>query len=118
MEFNYKKANPDVNKRRELSNELISKEPNKVPVILEKDPRCKIQQVKTKHLLLKNCTVNTFLLAIKNKLKLPENEALFLSAKGKYNIMGEQSMGEIYSKYKDKEDGFLYIIYSSELIYG
>ena len=49
---------------------------------------------------------------------MPEEEALFLSAKGKYNINGERSINDVYNAYKDKEDGFLYIMYSSELIYG
>ena len=55
---------------------------------------------------------------IKKLLKLPEEEALFLSAKGKYNITGEKTIEEIYKTYKDKQDGFLYIMYSSELVYG
>ena len=118
MDFNYKKDFPDVIKRKELCKQLLNKEPNKVPVVLEKDPRCKIKQIKTKHLIMKKCTVNSFLLMIKNKLNMQDKQALFLSAKGKYNIMGEQTMGEIYNKYKDKEDGFLYIIYSIELVYG
>ena len=51
-------------------------------------------------------------------MKLPQEEALFLAAKGKYNLVGERSIDEIYNTYKDKEDGFLYIMYSSVLVYG
>ena len=51
-------------------------------------------------------------------MQLSEGQALFLSAKGKYNITGEKTMGEIYEIFKDKEDGFLYIMYSTELVFG
>ena len=50
-------------------------------------------------------------------MKLPEEEALFLSVKGKYSISGQKIMENVYNTYKD-EDGFLYIMYTSELIYG
>ena len=51
-------------------------------------------------------------------MKLPPGEALFLSAKGKYNLIGESTIANVYNTYKDKEDGFLYIMYSSVLVYG
>ena len=51
-------------------------------------------------------------------MKLSNDEALFLSAKGKYNLIGEKSMGEIYKLYKDKDDGFLYVMYSSFVVFG
>ena len=119
MQFKFKKDVPDVQKRKQQCNILLIKEPDKVPVIIEKDPSCKLEPMKsTKHLIMKKFTVNKLLLMIKNILKLDEGEALFLAAKGKYNIMGEQTMGEVYTKFKDKEDNFLYIAYSSELVYG
>lgn len=119
MEFQFKKECPDVEKRKNHCKILLVKEPTKVPVILEKDPTCKLAGIhKTKHLILKKFTVNKFQRMIKDLLKLPEEEALFLSIKGKYTITGEKTMDEVYQKYKDKEDGFLYITYSSEVIYG
>ena len=42
----------------------------------------------------------------------------FVVVKGKYTISGGKTMGSIYNSYKDKDDGFLYITYSAELIYG
>ena len=46
------------------------------------------------------------------------HDALFLTAKGKYSITGQKSMSQIYKDFKDKEDGFLYIGYTTELVYG
>ena len=51
-------------------------------------------------------------------MEISNETAIFLAAKGKYNLVGEKTMGEIYKLYKDKEDGFVYIMYSSVLVYG
>ena len=119
MEFQFKKDLPDLEKRKEQCRKLLSEEPNKVPIILEKDPTCKIAPIKkTRHLIKKDKSVNWFLSQIRKLTKIPEEQALFLSIKGKYSISGEILMDEIYKKYKDKEDGFLYISYSTEVIYG
>ena len=119
MEFQFKKDNPDKEKRKEHCRLLLIREPDKVPIVLEKDPLCHLQGIKkTRHWIKKYFTVNKFLLIIKRLMKLPEEEALFLAAKGKYNLVGESSIGDIYNTYKDKEDGFLYIMYSSVLVYG
>ena len=50
-------------------------------------------------------------------MKIPKEEGLFLSAKGKYSLSGQKIIGDIYNTYKD-EDGFLYIMYTTELIFG
>ena len=119
MEFQFKLQNPDKEKRKEQCQTLLIREPDKVPIILEKDPMCQLVGIKkTRHLIKRDLTVNKFLLMIKKLMKLPKEEALFLAAKGKYNIVGERSIDEIYKTYKDKEDGFLYIMYSSVLVYG
>ena len=119
MEFQFKKQNPDKEKRKQQCHILLLREPDKVPIILEKDPLCNLEGIKkTRHLIKRDFTVNKFLLIIKKLMKLPEGEALFLAAKGKYNLVGESTIGEVYKNYKDKEDGFLYIMYSSVLVYG
>ena len=64
-----------------------------------------------------NGKVSKFLLEIKKLVKLPEEEAIFLSAKGKYSLSGTALFEDIYSKYKD-EDGFLYVSYTTELMFG
>ena len=119
MEFQFKILNPDKDKRKEQCRLLLIKEPDKVPIILEKDPLCQLPAIKkTRHLIKKEFTINKFLLIIKRLMKLPQEEALFLAAKGKYNLVGASTIASIYNTYKDKEDGFLYIMYSSVLVYG
>ena len=118
MEYNFKKTIPKEERKRQC-NILLLKNPNKIPIILEKDPKSKIKDLqKSKFLIQKDFTVNQFTQMIKGLIQLKETEALFFVVKGKFTISGDRTMGDIYNLYKDKIDGFLYITYSSELIYG
>ena len=118
MEFKFKK-DIDLDKRKEASLSLLRAQPKKVPIILEKDPNCKLEEIKkTRYLVLRAFTVNQFISLIRHSIKIPEGDALFFSAKGKYGISGETTINEVYKKYKDKEDNFLYIMYTTEVIYG
>ena len=118
MEFKFKK-DYDLEKRKKQSDILLKKNPNKIPVILEKEPKCKLEEIKkTKFLIQKDFTVNHFSRMVRALMTIPEEEALFFTAKGKYTITGQKTMGQIYKDFKDKEDNFLYIAYTTELVYG
>ena len=118
MEFKYKKFTSEKNRKIQC-NSLLIKNPNSIPVILEKDPKSKIKDIKkSKFLIQKDFTVNQFTQMIRGIMQLSELEAIFFVVKGKYTISGDRTMGDIYNSFKDKIDGFLYITYSSELIYG
>ena len=62
--------------------------------------------------------VNDLESKIKNEIPNMKDSALFLLVSGKHSITGDQSISEIYEKFKDPEDGFLYIAYASELTWG
>ena len=117
MEFEYKKQESEI-KRKEQSSLLLENYPQKCPIVLEKDPSCKLLELtKKRYLLDKKSTVNQFMDLIRRKTTLQEGEALFLHVKGRYSISGETTIEQIYKSYKDK-DGFLYISYTNELIFG
>ena len=117
MEFKYKKQESEI-KRKEQSTLLLQKNPKKVPVVLEKDPECKLLEMEKKRFLLdKKSTVSQFMQLIRKKTVLQEGDALFLHVKGKYSITGEKTIEQIYNSYKDK-DGFLYISYTNGLFFG
>ena len=119
MENKFKKQNPDKLKRKELSTSIIKQNPGKIPVILEKESTSKLANIKkTRYLLEEKYPISEFILSIRKSINLGENEGLFLSAKGKYNLTQEKTIGEVYNLYKDKEDGFLYIMYSSMVVFG
>lgn len=119
MEFDYKKKNPDANQRRIECEKILRESPEKIPIIFEKDKKCKIASFpKTKYLVSRELTVNHFQMLLREKLKLSPTCAFFLLAKGKFSISGDKTLGEVYEQYKDEEDGLLYMIYSAEQVWG
>jgi GABA(A) receptor-associated protein len=119
MKFCYKNEVPDIEVRRRNCLKLIEKNPDKIPIIFEKDPKSNIESFpKTRYLINKDLTVNHFLLLLRNKLKVDETSAFFLLVDGKIYITGDKTLQDIYIKYKDKKDGFLYLMYSTEQIWG
>ena len=113
------KINNTLEKRINQFDKLKKEYPTKIPIILEKAHTCTLNQIiKSKYILSNDLTMAEFITIIKDKLELEPERALFFLAKGKYNISGNQLLGDIYERYKDKDDGFLYITYSEEVIYG
>ena len=55
---------------------------------------------------------------IRKRIQINQESAFYLLANGKVSITGDSLLNEIYEKYKDPEDGFLYIAYASELTWG
>ena len=98
--------------------DLMQKNPNKIPVICEKAENCKIEGIKkTKYLLKKDLTIAQFSTLLKRKLQLDSSNALFLLARGKNTLSSNDTIAQVYDKYKD-EDGFLYIYYSNQEVWG
>ncbi len=118
MEFKFKKEFPDFEKRKEESSKLRLQCPDKVPVICEKDPKCKIQEIdKTKYLVPDDLTISQFCNMLKSRITLDEKQSFFLLFNGAHQVGLDNLMQEAYEKYKD-EDGFLYVVYSAELVWG
>ena len=120
MEFKFKQKNSDVNQRKESNDKLRKQYPDKIPIICEKDPKSiTLNDIdKTKYLVPKDLTVAQFSIMIRKRLELNKNEALFLIAKGKHTITGETPLIDVYNKFSDKDDGYLYIAYASEVTLG
>lgn len=119
MIFKFKKQNPDIHKRRLESEKIKEKYPERIPIICEKDPKSKITEIdKNKFLVPHDITVSQFSFIVRKRLKLDKSSALFLLVNGKNSITGDSSLKEIYEKYKDIDDGFLYISYTGDLMWG
>ena len=118
MKFKFQMENKDVNKRKEMSEKLRKQFPDKIPIICEKDPKSKIQEIdKTKYLVPMDLTVAQFSLMIRKRVEIAKEDAFYLLVDGKHSIIGDSLISEIYDKYKS-EDGFLYIAYASEVTWG
>ena len=118
MEFKFKRDYPDFSQRKAESDKIREKFPEKIPVICEKDPYSYLRDIeKTKYLVPSEITVNNFHLMIRKRIEIPEEEGFYLLVNGKFSITGERLLSDVYEQYKDKE-GFLYILYTGELIWG
>ena len=120
MKSNYK-STYSKKERLQNSTKLIEQNKGQIPFICEKDTKSEMKVlIKTKYLIKREITVDQFIGTIRKKLELEKNEALFLLANcknEKFAIVGTTNFGEIYDKYKD-DDGFLYLIYSNEKVWG
>jgi len=115
--FHFKLEN-SLDERIRLVKELKKKYIEKIPIICEKGPNCKLEgEMKSHYMLPKDLYFNEFIYIIRQKLKLDSSVGIFLIVDDKYSIMGNDSISTIYEKYKDK-DGILYIHYSDQEIYG
>ena len=119
MDFKYKREFPNRQNRKEECDRVRIQFPDKIPVICEKDPKSKIQEIdKTKYLVPSDLTVSQFCNMLQSRITIGEKEAFFLLFNGNAQVNLDTLMQEAYDRYKDPEDGSLYIMYSSELVWG
>jgi GABA(A) receptor-associated protein len=119
MIFKFKNIIPDPQIRRCESIKIREKYPERLPIICEKDPKSHITEAdKYKYLVPADFTVSQFSYIIRKRLLLNKSSGLFLLVNGRFSIAGDSSIKEIYEKFKDHEDGFLYISYTSDLVWG
>ena len=118
MQFNFKKEN-SVKSRKEQFKCLIKRNSNQIPVILERAKDCNINKIiKTKYLLPKELNLAEFMKIIRKKLELDNSIAIYFLVNGTHVLSGCEELSEIYEKFKDKEDGFLYIVYANQVFFG
>jgi hypothetical protein len=106
--------------RIKRSNSLLLKYPDKTPVILEKSVKDKYlpKMDKTKLLVAHEMTVSNVIQLLKTNLKINEHTSIYIMVSNK-NIMvsGSQTISSIYKDYKNA-DGFLYLEYCTENVFG
>ena len=108
----------DLEKRKEESSKIMEKYPEKYPIIVLKDKSSKLPKIKKqKFLVPDHLTLCQFLCIIRKKIELNEKETLFLFVNDTILGANSDSIGSLYNNHKD-EDGFLYITYCSENVFG
>ena len=118
FDFNFKKTFK-LEERKKKFEDIKKMYQSHIPIICEKDPRCTLKEIpKSKYLYSSGASGAEFMNQIRKKLELVPDKGLFLLANGKYLIPLNKYLYEIYEKYKDPEDGFLYIIYTEEQFLG
>ncbi|KAM0984662.1 hypothetical protein EV2_012440 [Malus domestica] len=103
--------------RVEESKLIISKYPDRVPVILERYSRTDLPEMeKKKFLVPRDMSVGQFMHILSSRLHLTPGKALFVFVKNTLPQTASR-MDSIYETYKE-DDGFLYMCYSSEKTFG
>jgi len=113
-EVSYEKRIQDVKK-------VVTKYPNRIPIVCEWLPRTKSSfppLEKKKFLVPQNMNVGQFRAVIFNALTLKnESTALYFTCKDNTTPISTILMRDLYEK-KKSEDGFLYLHFSEESVFG
>jgi GABA(A) receptor-associated protein len=112
----FKKRN-NIEKRKAESCRILSKYPDRIPIICEQNKSSDIELIdKNKYLVPSDLTLGQFMYVIRKRIKISSEKSLFLFVNGKIPPTS-QLMSIIYNEHKD-DDGFLYITYSGENTFG
>lgn len=115
--YTFKQEFP-FDKRLEESCRILIKYPDRRPIICEKAPNQKdLPNIdKKKYLVPYDLSMGQFIYVIRKRINLRPEEAIFLFVNNQI-ISGTSIIGQIYDYGKDP-DGFLYIQYSKENVFG
>ena len=99
-----------LKERKNTYKKINEKYPNKIPIICEKHPKSKLNKIeKTRFLINNEMTLNEFKLLIEKYFFDKSEIYIFINDKF---IHANLPMKELYNKYKDDDDNFLYCFYS------
>ena len=117
MEYEFKKKN-DYNKRLIESTNIKQKYTDRIPIIVEKYYKnTTLPNIdKCKYLVPRDMNLGQFIYIIRKRIKIDSHQALFVTVDG---VLDSSStvISELYDQHKD-EDGFLYVVYTSENTIG
>tara|TARA_Y100000385_G_scaffold291943_1_gene374352 strand:- start:960 stop:1340 length:381 start_codon:yes stop_codon:yes gene_type:complete len=111
--------NNSFEERYKESNRIRAKYPDRIPVIIEKDYRCKhLSDIdKKKYLVPGDLTIAQLLFVIRKRIKLNSQSAIYLFINSSVIPSTVTCINNLYNCYKN-DDGFLYITYSGENTFG
>ena len=103
--------------RKSESRKIMRKYPSKVPIIVQKSKSCNLNEIdKVKYLVPKDLNMNHFVYIIRKRIQLEPSESLFIMVNNQL-CPSNSILDDIYGDLAD-EDGFLYVIYTSENTFG
>ena len=113
--FLYLNFSYDTTKNKEASEKMLKSFPNKVPIIMNKNPNYPdIKTISTsKFLLEKSMTMEKIKSYIMKNYLTEGLEFFNITATSNYiPLLDSELLSDVYNKYKDEYDGFLYLYYS------
>lgn len=72
---------------------------------------------KKKFLVPQELTMSQFVSIIRSRMRIPPSKALFFLVNNRSMVALSKSLAEIYAENRN-EDGFLYIYYASQEVFG
>jgi GABA(A) receptor-associated protein len=110
----------ELEQRQTRAQTLLKTYPERVPLIIKKSK----DQIKTKDdaqvskfLVPHTMTVANVIKVLREKIKLEPAKSIYMSVDNQYILSGSQSVGTIYEFHKSI-DGFLYLVYCEESVFG
>jgi GABA(A) receptor-associated protein len=111
------KSNYTLDQRKNEASKMRIKYPDRIPVIVQKSAKSSVQDIdKHKYLVPADLNVGTFMNVIRQRIKLDQSEGIFLFINNTIPPCSDL-LSSIYKNNKD-EDGFLYVYYQNETVYG
>ncbi|XP_057315423.1 microtubule-associated proteins 1A/1B light chain 3C-like [Hydractinia symbiolongicarpus] len=113
------KQRKSYSSRRDEVAGIRAKFPSKIPVIVERYHKEKALPLldKTKFLVPQELTMSQFVTIVRNRMSLSPTQSFYLIVNNKSLASMSTTLQEIYKDEKD-EDGFLYMTYASQEIFG
>ena len=103
-------------KRKNESERIKAKYPDRIPVIVERGNNDIMDIDKKKYLVPNDLTLGQLTYVIRKRLKIEPEKAIFIFINNKL-FPTSAILSNIYEQQKD-EDGFLYVTYSGENTFG
>tara|TARA_B100000965_G_scaffold155703_1_gene129682 strand:+ start:13905 stop:14261 length:357 start_codon:yes stop_codon:yes gene_type:complete len=109
-----------LSKRKEESTRIVSKYPDRAPIIVERVATEKnLPQIdRNKYLVPNTISFGQFIFIIRKRIQCQPNDAIFLFIGKDHLVPISKTIAEVYEEMKDEEDGFLYCKYASESTFG
>jgi len=101
------------------SSMMIKSDDSKVPVIVERMSGEKLLPwpPNRKYFVGREAQFHMFMMKVRKILQLHAEQSFFLLIAGRHMACGSTTMENIYAEHKD-DDGFLYITYASQEVFG
>lgn len=110
---------PQPCSRKEEVADIRQRFPSKIPVIVERYTKEKNLPLldKTKFLVPQELTMSQFVSIVRNRLQISACQSFYLLVNNKSMANLSKTLSDVYAEFHD-EDGFLYITYASQEMFG